>query len=161
MISVTAIAVAADFIGSLVHRPLFRHGERRLLFVAIAAGGFLLYLATFGVGRIDLYRAGFSPFAPMVLALAAAALARRMPRIACLAIAILAASDLQLLRSRNLLDYLFDPLVVGVAIFWCLVTAARWRPVTMRHRVQAMVPGEQPVAAGADGDGRGPAAARL
>jgi len=90
MISLTSIAVAADLIGRGLGRPLLRDEDRRLLFPAIAVVGLALYLALFSVLPLDLYRAGFSAFAPLVLAAAAIAVAHRAPRLACLAAAVLA-----------------------------------------------------------------------
>lgn len=125
MISVITVVVAADFIASRFHRPLLLHEDRRLLFPSIVAAGLWLYFSALGGLAIDVYRAGFSVVSPLVLALAAVLVAPRAPRTACLAIAVLVAFDLHLLRSRNLFDYVLDPLLFGVAIAWCVVSA--WR----------------------------------
>lgn len=119
MISLTLVAVIADFISSRFRRPLLRAEDRRILFPAIAVAALLLYLATFHALRVNVYGAGFSPFAPLFLAAAAVMIVRRAPRLASLVLLELVAFDLQLLRSRNLFDYVLDPFVFLVAVGWC------------------------------------------
>ncbi len=129
MISLTLLAVVADFIGKRLGHPLLRREDRTILFPTIAVAALLLYLTTFHVLRVDIYRAGFSPFAPLALALAAVLIARRAPRIAWLVLLELVAFDLQLLRSRNLFDYVLDPFVFVMAAGWCVAAVARRRHV--------------------------------
>lgn len=98
------------------HRP--RHYE--WLFPIIAVIGIALYTTTIGGPSINMYRLGFSPYAPLVLAIVAALVASRAPKIAVIALAVILAYDLHLYRSRNLFDYAFDPILVATATFWCV-----------------------------------------
>jgi hypothetical protein len=98
------------------HRP--RHYE--WLFPVIAASGIALYITTIGGPSFNMYRLGFSPYAPLVLAVIAALAATRAPKIGIMALAIIVAFDLHLYRSRNLFDYALDPILVATATFWCV-----------------------------------------
>lgn len=121
--SVTTVALVLLF----WHRP--RHYE--WLFPAIAAIGIALYTTTIGGPPLNMYRLGFSPYAPLVLAVAAAVIAVRAPKLAVIALAVILAFDLRLYRSRNLFDYAFDPILVLVATVWSV--RRLWR-VIMRKR---------------------------
>jgi hypothetical protein len=98
------------------HRP--RHHE--LLFPVIAVAGIALYATTIGTPAFNMYRLGFSPYAPLVLAIVAALGAARAPKIALIVLAVIVAYDLHLYRSRNLFDYAIDPILVLVATVWCV-----------------------------------------
>jgi len=98
----------------------WRPTERKGLFPIIAVVGIALYATTIGSPTFNLYGLGFSPYAPLVLAILAAAFAVRAPKVALIALAVLVAYDLQLYRSRNLFDYALDPILVAAATFWCL-----------------------------------------
>jgi hypothetical protein len=98
------------------HRP--RHYE--LLFPVIAIVGIALYVTTIGTPTFNMYRLGFSPYAPLVLGILAALIAVRAPKIAIIALAVIVACDLHLYRSRNLFDYAIDPILVAVACGWCV-----------------------------------------
>jgi hypothetical protein len=95
-------------------------GVRRSTFPLIAIFGIALYATTIGSPSFNLYRVGFSPLAPLVLAILAALVARKQPVVAVIALAVLLAYDLHLYRSRNLLDYALDPILVAVATGWCV-----------------------------------------
>jgi hypothetical protein len=133
--SITTLVVLADVISSLFHRPLLKPEDRRVVYPTIAVVGVVLYATITGLAGPDLYRAGFSSDSPLVLAIGAALVARRAPRAACTAILVLVAFDLHILRSRNLFDYFFDPLVVGVSLVWCVAVIFRWlaRKITGRE----------------------------
>ena len=92
----------------------------RYLFPVIAITGIALYTTTIGGPPYNMYRLGFSPYAPLVLAVAAALVATRAPKIALIALAVLVAYDLHLYRSRNLFDYAIDPILVLIATVWCV-----------------------------------------
>jgi len=98
------------------HRP--RHYE--WLFPVIALTGIALYTTTIGGPPVNMYRLGFSPYAPLVLAVVAALAAARAPKIALIALAVIVAFDLHLYRSRNLFDYAIDPILVLAATVWCV-----------------------------------------
>ena len=110
--SVTTIALVLLF----WHRP--RHYE--WLFPIIAVTGVALSTTTIGSPSYNMYRLGFSPYAPLVLAIAAALAAARAPKIAIIVLAGIVAYDLHLYRSRNLFDYAIDPILVMIAAGWCV-----------------------------------------
>lgn len=98
--------------------------SRMALQTLVGAGGVLLYPLAMGFGPADPYRFGFAHpgFVLALLLLAAAAWFRRLLFVAsCVALAVLAwAAGLG--ESRNLWDYLLDPLVAA----WGLGALA-WR----------------------------------
>jgi len=98
------------------------HRPRRYewLFPIIAVIGIALYATTIGGPSINMYRLGFSPYAPLALAIVAALVAARAPKIAIIALVVIVAFDLHLYRSRNLFDYALDPILVATATFWCV-----------------------------------------
>lgn len=110
--SITTVALLLLF----WHRP--RHYE--WLFPVIAVIGIALYTTTIGGPSFNMYRLGFSPYAPLALAIAAALVAARAPKIAIIALAVIVAYDIHLYRSRNLFDYAIDPILVFVATVWSL-----------------------------------------
>jgi len=120
--SVTLLALALDL---LTRRRIFSARERRglLLFAAIVAP--ILYSSTLGYLPFDVYRLGFSPWAPAALALIAIALAPRSPAIAITALIALVAYDIPIFRSVNLFDYAVDPILWIVA--WSAGVVAGWR----------------------------------
>jgi len=117
--SVTLLALALDL---LTRRRIFSARERRglLLFATIVAP--ILYSSTLGYLPFDVYRLGFSPWAPIALAVIAIAVAPRSPAIACTALIALIAYDIPVFRSVNLFDYAVDPILGMIAIVY---TAAR------------------------------------
>jgi len=89
--------------------------SRIALQVLVAAGGLVLYPLALGLGPFDPYRLGYaSPwFLALLLALAVAAGFRRLTLVTgCLALAVLGWA-LGAYESRNLWDYLVDPLVAA------------------------------------------------
>jgi hypothetical protein len=104
--------------------------SRIALQALVAASGVLLYPLTLGFGPADPYRLGFAHagFVVALLLLAAGAWLGRMLFVAsCVALAVLAwASGIG--ESRNLWDYLLDPLVAAWgtgALAWKVATALR------------------------------------
>lgn len=121
--SVTLVILIADLLlRRFARRALFTLPERRALLAAVAAVSIVLYASTLGYLPLDVYRAGFSMWAPVVLATIAIVVARRSFALACTALAILIAFDVPLFASLNLFDYAVDPIVGLIAI-----AAVLWR----------------------------------
>jgi hypothetical protein len=115
--SITALALLFDV-------ALWRHGtsllssaDRRLVLTIAAACFLILEPAALGFVPLDLYRLGFSPVAPLLIAIVSVILLTgRRPATACVILAALIAFDVRLLGSSNLWDYLVDPIVGAVAV---------------------------------------------
>jgi hypothetical protein len=120
--SITSILLIAD----LIARPRLRllSGDRRLLLGFAAAAAVVLYPSALGLVPVDLYRIGFAPVAPLILATVAAFLAHRHRRCSCAVLAILIAFDLHLLGGTNLWDYLVDPYVGVIGLVWAALRAS-------------------------------------
>jgi len=124
--SVTLLALIADVVARrFFHRALFTPRERDVMLAFSAALAVVLYSSALGYLPIDIYRAGFSPWAPVALAAIAIAAAPRSLAIACTALAALVAYDVPLFASVNLFDYVVDPIVGIVAVGWAVVAGAR------------------------------------
>jgi len=101
--------------------------SRTALQVLVAAGGLLLYPLALGLGPFDPYRLGYaSPwFLALLLVLAVAAGFHRLTLVtACLALAVLAWAA-GVYESRNLWDYLIDPLVAAWGLSALLLRGVR------------------------------------
>ena len=115
-LSVTAFVLLVRF----VLRPVFgweplEARTRFALQCLVTAGGLVLYPLTLGLGLWDPYRLGYGEplFLGVLLALAVATLVIDLGLVtACLSLGVLAWS-LGAYESRNLWDYLLDPLVFG------------------------------------------------
>jgi peptidoglycan biosynthesis protein MviN/MurJ (putative lipid II flippase) len=115
--SVTLLVLVADLLARrLFHRALFSQRERSALLLVVAALSIVLYGSALGYIPIDAYRAGFSPWAPVVLAVVAAAVALRSLPLACTAVMALVAYDVPLFASVNLFDYVVDPILGVIAL---------------------------------------------
>src|SRR5207245_4889402 len=93
--------------------------DRGVLLAIEAAAFVILEPAALGFLPLDLYRLGFSPLAPLVIAVVTAIVFR--PRVALVILAALIAFDFHLLGSTNLWDYLVDPIggVVAIGLVGC------------------------------------------
>jgi putative effector of murein hydrolase len=111
--SITLVVLLADL---LLHRRLFTTPERRALLAAVAVVSVVLYGSALGYLPFDVYRAGFSIWAPVVLATLAIVVARRSFAIACTLAAVLIAFAIPLYASLNLFDYAVDPILGLIAI---------------------------------------------
>jgi hypothetical protein len=93
----------------------------------VALGGLALYPLALGLGASDPYRLGYGEpwFLAVLLALALAALALELPLVTFgLAVGVLAWA-LESYESRNLWDYLLDPLVFAWAFSSLMLRGAR------------------------------------
>jgi len=98
----------------------------------LVAGGLVLYPLALGLGRFDPYRLGYgSPWLlGVLLTVALAGVVRDRPLVAAsIALAVLGWA-LGALESRNLWDYLLDPLCCA----WALVALARRAGTALRRR---------------------------
>lgn len=120
--SVTLLALALDL---LARHKLFSRRERTSLLAFAAAAALVLYSSTLGYLPLDIYRTGFSPWAPAALAIVAIVVALRSPAIAITALISLVAYDIPLFRSVNLFDYVVDPILGIVAIGWAVGAGVR------------------------------------
>lgn len=120
--SITLLALIADL---LTRRRLFSPRERRALLWLAAATSIVLYGSTLGYLPLDVYRPGFSAWAPLVLAVVAIAVAPRSLALACVALGVLVAYAIPLFASVNLFDYAVDPILGIIALVWCAFAAAR------------------------------------
>jgi hypothetical protein len=101
--------------------------SRLALQVLVAAFGLVLYPASLGLGPLDPYRLGYgSPWLlGGLLALALAAILGRVTAVAwCLALGVLAWT-LGAYESRNVWDYVVDPLVAAWGLCALLLRGAR------------------------------------
>ncbi|HEX3581627.1 MAG TPA: hypothetical protein VH087_07670 [Thermoanaerobaculia bacterium] len=119
--SVTTVALVLLYVGRALARPVgLKPDLRSYLFPITAVTGIALYTTTIGGPSFNMYRLGFSPYAPLVLAIVAALIAARSPKIAIIVFAVIVAFDVHLYRSRNLFDYAIDPILVLVATVWSI-----------------------------------------
>ena len=101
--------------------------SRLALQILVAAGGVVLYPLALGYGSFDPYRLGYANpwFLGGLLALAVAAGLRRLTLVTwCLALAVLGWA-VGAYESRNLWDYLVDPLVAAWGLGGILIRAAQ------------------------------------
>jgi hypothetical protein len=93
----------------------------------VSAGGLVLYPLALGLGAWDPYRLGYGDpwFLSVLLALALSTLLLDLPLVTiCIALGVLA-WGLGAYESRNLWDYLLDPLVFAWALSTLLLRGAR------------------------------------
>lgn len=134
-------------------RPTGGDGRRLASLLVVLAAGGLLYPLALGAGGLDPYRWGFgsSWFVAAVLALATLAYGLRWPLVpTAVGLAVLAWS-LGIYESRNLWDYLLDPLLALYAL--CVFPGALWRWLAARREERratlrgAHKPGDRPAEA--------------
>lgn len=128
--SLPSLVLIANLLAArALRRPFLSPADRVLLLGCLAAAAAVLYSTALGFVAGDVYHAGFSPWAPVVLAIAAAAIAPARIRVALVALLILIAFAGRLLTSVNLFDYLVDPIGGAIAIgWWALQIPAFIRP---------------------------------
>ena len=125
-------------------RPVFGWGpveprSRLTLQVLVAAGGLTLYPLALGLGWLDPYRLGYaSPwFLATLFLLAMVAWLQGLHLVAaCVALAVLAWT-VGVCESRNLWDYLIDPLVSAYGLGALLLRGAKARLAPLRNRAVA------------------------
>ena len=125
LLATPSIPLLALLLDLLLRRRIFSPRERRALLWFSASLSLVLYSSSLGYLPLDIYRAGFSMWAPIALAVAALAVAPHSPALALVALATLIAYDLPLFASVNLFDYAVDPILGMIAIVWAVVAIAR------------------------------------
>jgi len=126
LLGTPSIPLLALLLDLLLRRRLFSPRDRRALLWFAASLSLVLYSSTLGYLPLDVYRAGFSSWAPIAFALLAIATAPRSLPLALTALAALIAYDVPIFRSLNLFDYVVDPIIGLVAIGNAAVSAAGW-----------------------------------
>lgn len=109
--SVPLVALlAADLLATTVGIECFRREDWRAGWAFGAVGGLVLYPAALGVGPLDPYSLGWM-FGPLfaIMAVLTAGLLWRGNRFGIVLVAACAAWHLNLITSRNLWDFLMDP----------------------------------------------------
>jgi hypothetical protein len=117
---VTQVLLAAFLVGYVAQRRLGDERQMCAVMIAAVAGAAFLYPAALGLARFDPYALGYASL-PLMAALAVLTVAAWYLRFewlaACLLVAV-AARVAGVLESRNLWDYLVDPLLALYAAFW-------------------------------------------
>lgn len=119
--SVLLILLTADVVARRFGRPISTDSDRRLLLGGVSIASIALYPSALQLFPFDIYRVGFHPVTPLVIAIAGALIAARHPRLAVAILLTLIAFDLHLLAATNLWDYFLDPLLALIAVAWALV----------------------------------------
>jgi hypothetical protein len=130
-LSVTTLALLSmASVSQLINRDLYSKRSFTLLMILALAGGLLLYPLALGLGTFDPYGLGYGSkgFVAVLLAVTLAVAYFDFPLVAlCLTAAALGYS-LRIYESRNLWDYLIDPLLTLYALFWLTAKATEnWR----------------------------------
>ena len=132
--SVTSILLVADLVARRFRRSILPDADRRLLLGGVSIAAVALYPSALQLFPIDIYRAGFHPVTPIVVAIVGAFIAGRHPRLAVFILLTLIAFDFHLLGATNLWEYLLDPLLALIAIGWALVRLIVLASEKARHR---------------------------
>ena len=119
--------VISDLLLKRLGGELFERDDYKVMFPIVALLGIALYATFSGPVPVDVYGFGFSPFAPVCLAVAGMVAADRRPRVAALVVVVLLAHGVGFLQSSNLIDYLLDPALVAAAVVGSLVLLIRRR----------------------------------
>jgi hypothetical protein len=124
---VTQALLAAFLVGYVTERRLRDERQLGAIMVATLAGAAFLYPAALGLGRFDPYALGYAslPFVAVLAAVTVAAWSLRFEWLAACLLVAVSASVAGVLESRNLWDYLVDPLLALYAAFWLSRMALR------------------------------------
>ncbi|MEQ1881373.1 MAG: hypothetical protein ABL878_10430 [Burkholderiales bacterium] len=123
----TMLFLAMTVYSRLSLRPWLEAKEQTFWFAAIGAAALFLYPMALGLGRFDPYTLGFGSYGFITAILVVTLVAWRANYLWMTSIILAAASAylLGLVDSRNLWDYLFDPLLAGYVLFWWLRCGVR------------------------------------
>jgi hypothetical protein len=130
----TMLFLAMTLYSRCTGRPWLATRERTFWFAVIGAAAFFLYPMALGLGGYDPYQLGFGSYGFLSALLVVTLVAWRANYLWLLSSILAAASAylLGLLESRNLWDYLFDPLfaayiLIGWLQFGVRKLSATWR----------------------------------
>ena len=138
-VSITTLVLAgAACVAQLTGRALIGPRERRALLWLLAAGAVFLYPFALGWSQFDPYALGFGSvgFVTVLLSLTLAAWYARLNLIVLVVIAAVLAYLAGACESRNLWDYLIDPLVSVYALTWLAAGVGRrpWGDIKLTIR---------------------------
>lgn len=121
-LSLTSLVLLGwGFVGDIARK------ERLTISAMVVAGATFVYPMALGLGAFDPYRLGFAPRGLLMVLLALAVVAwvyECYVLLACLTVAA-AGHALRLMESTNLWDYLLDPWVAVVSLFYLGSALAR------------------------------------
>jgi hypothetical protein len=138
-VSITTLVLAgAACVAQLTGRALIGPRDRRALLWLVAAGAVFLYPFALGWSQFDPYALGFGSvgFVTVLLSLTLAAWYARLNLIVLVVIAAVLAYLAGAYESRNLWDYLIDPLVSVYALTWLAAGVGRrpWGDIKLTIR---------------------------
>lgn len=117
--SVAMLLLSAATIGSiLVQKDIIASHDKKFFYLMITLMSLVLYPPSLGWGRVDTYQLGYSFWLVewVLVALGLLAFSLRAPLTVVWIATALISYQLSLFESRNLWDYLIDPIVSVIAI---------------------------------------------
>ena len=130
--SVAMLLLSAATIGSiLVQKDIIASHDKKLFYLMITLMSLVLYPPSLGWGRVDTYQLGYSFWLVewVLVALGLLAFSLRAPLTVVWIATALISYQLSLFESRNLWDYLIDPIVSVIAISSSIVGLFRKKKV--------------------------------
>jgi len=123
----TLVLAGAACVARLTGRTLIEPRELRALFLLVAAAAAFLYPFALGWTRFDSYALGYGSIEFVTVLLLVALAAWRLRRNVVVLVVVVAALAycIGAYESRNLWDYLIDPLAALYALVWLLPDARR------------------------------------
>jgi len=116
------VLILLHSLSKLSSQPIFQPEEKRIAFLLITSAGCFLYPFTMGITLFDPYAFGYRPIGLGAVLCATALFAWWLEKylimttiLLCITIFMLHIGD-----SRNLWDYLIDPLIFLYATFWLI-----------------------------------------
>lgn len=130
--SVAMLLLSASTIASIfVQKDFITTQDKKLFYLMITLMSLILYPPSLGWGSIDTYQIGYSfwPIEWILVALGLLAFSLRAPLTVVWIATALISYQLSLFESRNLWDYLIDPIVSVIAISSSIVGLFRKKKV--------------------------------
>ena len=130
--SVAMLLLSAATIGSiLVQKDIIASHDKKFFYLMITLMSLVLYPPSLGWGRVDTYQFGYSFWLVewVLVALGLLAFSLRAPLTVVWIATALISYQLSLFESRNLWDYLIDPIVSVIAISSSIVGLFRKKKV--------------------------------